>query len=352
MKIFLACGMVGLFFIPRAYGQLCPGGGVNFAGAATFLQSWTSGCSSGTSCTGGVEFDNRVACEPTTAMDGCAPAPSCTSATNGSDLWYKFYALGTTAAIHVIQNVSFVASIQAFSGGPACGALSEIGCVVAGGPSGGVTLNLSGLTAGNLYYFRIFGSANSASQRTGTFCFCGSTGLGSTVLAVSLTFLKAVAENNKVRLIWHTASELNSKYFEVQQSVDGNDFATIGVVRAKGSTTVPSDYSFLHANPLGGMNYYRLKEMDIDDNYHYSEIVTARINSKNTVFLYPNPVTEKLIIESSMNATIILANQAGQRLRVIRLRKGRNEISVSKLPPGIYFLTADNHEIGKFNVIR
>jgi len=145
---------------------------------------------------------------------------------------------------------------------------------------------------------------------------------------------------------------LNCKSFEVQQSVDGNDFATVAIIRAKGSTTGSSDYTFTHVNPLDGMNYYRLKEMDIDGNYHYSEIVTAKINSKNTILLYPNPVTEKLIIESSLNTTILVTNHVGQLLRMIHITKGRNEISVLKFPPGVYFLTADNHEVGKFNVIR
>jgi hypothetical protein len=352
MKILIAYGVLGLVITSKVTAQLCPGGGVSFASAATFLQSWTSTCASGTSCTGGVEFDNRIACEPTTAMDGCAPAPSCTAATNGSDLWYKFYATGTSATIHVIQNVSFVAAIQVFSGGPTCGALSEVGCVVAGGPSGGVTLNLLSLTAGNLYYFRVFGSASSSAQRTGTFCFCGSAGLGSSALPVTLTSFKAIVENNKVRLVWHTASEANSKSFEVQQSMDGNDFATIAVVPGKGTTSLPSDYSFVHANPLGGINYYRLKQVNIDNSFQYSEVVTARINSKNLISLYPNPVSERLTLESSVSATVVLANEAGQRVRLIRVMKGRNEISVSKLPPGIYFLSVDNLEIGKFNVIR
>jgi len=79
-------------------------------------------------------------------MEACGPDPSCTTPSeNGSDLWFKFYATGTTATIKVIQNIAFAAAIEAFSGS-SCGTLSEIGCVKAAGTTGGVTLNLSGLT--------------------------------------------------------------------------------------------------------------------------------------------------------------------------------------------------------------
>jgi hypothetical protein len=179
MKRFFVSGFAILILSTETHSQLCPGGGTTFSTSVTFLQSWTSGCSGTTSCTGGIVLDNRSTCEPSTVMDPCAPTPSGTiPADNGSDLWFKFYATGTTAAIHVKQSVSFMAAVQAFSGGPTCGALTEIGSIVASGISVGVTLNLSSLTTGNAYYFRVFGSSSNSSQRTGTFCFCGSTGLG------------------------------------------------------------------------------------------------------------------------------------------------------------------------------
>src|SRR5690349_8269093 len=114
-----------------AMAQLCPGGGVDFNSAVTFDPAWIYGCNTGTSCNGGVSLSNRVACQPTAALDACAPAPSCGNiVTNASNVWFKFYAAGPTALISCFQNSSFVIGIQAFSGGPACGSLTELGCAL------------------------------------------------------------------------------------------------------------------------------------------------------------------------------------------------------------------------------
>lgn len=149
--------------------QLCPGGGTTFATSVTFSHSWIAGCLDAVTCTGGTTFDNRISCEPTTSMDACAPAPTCTiNSQDGSDIWFNFYATETSPVINVIPGASFVSAIQAFSGGPGCGSLTQIGCVKASGPGSISTLNLSGLTLGQQYFFRVFGSAGPASQRTGT----------------------------------------------------------------------------------------------------------------------------------------------------------------------------------------
>lgn len=346
--------LLAFFFVSNIHSQLCPGGGTSFSSAVTFVQSWTSACASGTSCTGGTEFDNRSGCEPTTTMDACAPTPSCTTpANNGSDLWYKFYAAGTTAVIHVIQNVSFIAVIQAFSGGPTCGSLTEIGCVVAAGPSSGVTLNLSGLTTGNAYYFRVFGTASSAAQRTGTFCFCGSSGLGSLgILPVQLSSFKAVVQDNKIKLLWATGMELNNNHFEIERSTDGQNFIGIGFVAAKGSGDRSSEYLFTDTNPAGGTNYYRLKQVDMDNHFEYSNVIPVKAGSCNWISIFPNPVKGKLIIQSSSDGNAMLTNEFGQVLQRINLVTGRNEIPVAKLNSGTYFILGKNFVVQRFHIIH
>jgi len=355
MKKFFVPGLAILLGVTTIHSQIiCPGGGRTFSAAVTFNQSlWTSACLNGTSCTGGIQFDNRSSCEPTTAMEACGPDPSCsTPSENGSDLWFKFYATGSTATIEVIQAANpFVAAIQAFSGG-SCGTLAEIGCAKAPGTTGGVTLNLSGLTVNQLYYYRVFGSSSAAGQRTGTFCFCGSSGLGSlAALPVLLTSFTALVEKNNVKLSWHTASEPNNKYFELQHSIDGNNFITIANLPSKGAAGISSDYSFIHTKAMKGINYYRLKQVDVDGGFKYSDIITIKMNYGNLISLFPNPAKEKLVIQSSVNANAFLVNESGQLLQTITLVIGSNEIALSKLKAGVYFLRL-NSEIQKFTVIK
>jgi hypothetical protein len=343
-----------ILVVSKTHSQIiCPGGGRTFSAAVTFNPGlWTAACLNGTSCTGGIQFDNRSSCEPTTAMEACGPDPSCTTPSeNGSDLWFKFYATGTTATIKVIQNISFVAAIQAFSG-ISCGTLTEIGCIKAGGPSGGVALNLSGLTLNQLYYYRVFGSSSSAAQRTGTFCFCGSSGLGSlAALPVSLSSFNATVEKNNVKLSWHTTSEPNNKYFELQHSIDGNNFTAIATLPAKGTVGISSDYSFIHIKPMKGINYYRLKQVDNDGGFKYSDVIMAKTNFGNLISLYPNPVKETLVIQSAVSENAVLVNESGQFLQKIKLAIGTNKIPISTLKNGVYFIRL-NSEIQKFSVTR
>lgn len=352
-KLLLLVAAILCIIVMKA--QLCPGGGLDYSTVVTFDQSWIQGCLTGSSCNGGVGFDNRAACEPTTTIDACAPAPSaaCTNTTNGSDIWFRFYATATTATINVIQQVSFVAMIQAFSGGPACGGLTEIGCIKAGGPSSGVTLNLSGLTIGGTYYFRVFGSANSAAQRNGTFCFCGSAALGSGVLPVVLTEFRATAQKNKVLLKWNTASENDNRSFDIERSTDGTNFSPIAVVDGNGTTTSARSYDYTDLQAVKGKNYYRLKINGLNGRHEFSDIKTAMIDYGKLISLLNNPVRDRLIIDASSATKVVLMNLSGQVLQNVQLKQGRNEIAVSQFGAGTYFVRsiADNESL-KFSIIK
>jgi hypothetical protein len=335
-----------------ATAQLCPGGGTSFSNAVLFDPTWISGCSTGTSCTGGTIFDNRAACEPTTAIDPCAPSPTCgTLSSMGSDLWFKFYATGTTAAIVVNQSVSFVASVQALSGGPTCGVLTQIGCVIAGGPSSGVTLNLTGLTAGNLYYFRVFGTSTPVSQRTGTFCFCGSAGLSNITLPVKLLSFNASIERNTANIKWTTAAETNFSRFDIEKSINGKDFSIIGSKLADNSGTSQNDYFFEDKTPMAANNYYRLKIMDADGRYEFSPIVKVSTTNSHKFTATADNQNHRIIINADRDCQVEVYSITGAKFATISVKKGNNSL-YSDLTSGIYLIrrsdTGDTQKIAIF----
>lgn len=115
-------------------------------------------------------------------------------------------------------------------------------------------------------------------------------------LPVELVSFDATLADRKVILNWQTASELNSNYFDVLRSNDGQNWSSIGTVPASGSSQITIDYSLVDASPLSGVSYYRLKQVDLNDDFHLSDIRSVNNSPKvNQVKIYPNPTDKGLV---------------------------------------------------------
>ncbi len=118
------------------------------------------------------------------------------------------------------------------------------------------------------------------------------------------SFTASLASRSSVLLTWVTASELNNDYFEVQRSRDGRAFEKFAVVKGKGTTSLESTYELYDNNPLRGLNYYRLKQVDFDGKYAISQVVSMEVDADVTGLfteVFPNPTSENAFvrIESS-----------------------------------------------------
>ena len=109
-------------------------------------------------------------------------------------------------------------------------------------------------------------------------------------LPVTLISLSGRKVTDGNRLEWVTASEFNSDKFLVEKSLDGTSFENIGQVTAAGISNNISPYHYLDTKPINGNNYYRLKMIDRDATFRYSNIVLLS-NGNNIAGskLYPNP---------------------------------------------------------------
>ncbi len=169
------------------------------------------------------------------------------------------------------------------------------------------------------------------------------------VLPVELLSFDAAVEEEKVLLSWVTVSETNNDFFDIQWSQDGISFYTIGQVQGKGNSKDKLLYSFLHATPIQGINYYRLKQVDFDGKYTFSDIKNVTF-SKNvldqTISLYPNPIASGLL-------NVLLSSHSDQdelsyRIydmsgRIIQTKKLNNvsdvfQIDVNQIEKGSYIL--------------
>lgn len=285
-------------------------------------------------------------------MDPCAPAPlACGTAENGSDLWFSFFATGTTATISVIQNTSYVAAIQAFGPSPDCATLSQIGCIVAGGPSSGVQLELTGLTPGDFYRYRVYGSSSNASHRSGNFCFCGSVGMSNTPLPVAM-HLRASAGDNSATLAWTATDEVTVAHYEVQRSDDATGFERIATIAAQGKATA-ADYEFVDMAPVAPIHYYRIKAIDQNGSAELSNIAEVALSAGNAFSIAPNPCTDLLQLHASQAFQAEVLSIGGATMLTLDVAEGDNAFALPQLANGVYFVRDVAHgAVKKFLVLH
>ena len=99
------------------------------------------------------------------------------------------------------------------------------------------------------------------------------------IIPVELTSFTAQAENQKVILRWITATELNNSGFEIQRGVEKNKYATVGFVRGKGTTTNQNEYSYTDKELTDSKYFYRLKQVDFNGVYEFSNVVEIDVRS-------------------------------------------------------------------------
>jgi hypothetical protein len=154
-------------------------------------------------------------------------------------------------------------------------------------------------------------------------------------LPVTLLSFTAETKGKAVLLNWSAAKERNFNYYELESSTDGKTFRKVATIQADENR---SSYNYIDAFPANGYNYYRLKMAGKDGSQEYSSIVAVQINdAESTVKIYPNPVTDKLIIQISdpTSVTLQIIDMTGRMLRAVSVMS-RGEIDLSNLPAGIY----------------
>tara|TARA_B110000967_G_C18855239_1_gene546846 strand:+ start:778 stop:1566 length:789 start_codon:yes stop_codon:yes gene_type:complete len=100
-------------------------------------------------------------------------------------------------------------------------------------------------------------------------------------LPVDLISFEAEREEDNIKLNWSTASEENNDYFEIQKSYDGEVFTPIGYVDGAGNSNEVLDYSYTDSET--NKAYYRLKQLDYDGEFEYSDIVVVKGNRREVM---------------------------------------------------------------------
>ncbi len=165
-------------------------------------------------------------------------------------------------------------------------------------------------------------------------------------IPLTLRNFNAIMKNCQTVLNWSTENEINSGRFEIERSnLNYSDWKSIGVVTAKGNTSIKSEYNFIDKtlNASSQDVVYRLKMIDKDGQFKYSEVVFVSVSCNNThVNVYPNPVQNGRlnisITGTVVNSEATLLSISGQLMLKTKITNGINYVNTSTIADGVYIL--------------
>ena len=173
--------------------------------------------------------------------------------------------------------------------------------------------------------------------------------IGNGALPVELAFFAAHLNGNNVELRWRTETEVNNYGFNIERAKEKTEWLNIGFVEGHGNSNSPRQYSFTDSDiGLSGNYYYRLKQIDNDGTYEYSNVVSVEVGIPNNFYLsqnYPNPFNPETRIDFTLPEKQLVSlrvyNTLGELVgELVNEEKEAGNYSVtfdaSKLPSGIY----------------
>lgn len=192
-------------------------------------------------------------------------------------------------------------------------------------------LDLKNNNSGTMNNFALTGSAsNFVAQNSGFF-----------LLPLQWGQFTAVKQEEKVQLNWTTQQERNTSHFIIEYSKDGRQWESIGRVNAVGNNAGTSNYSYTHILPIKGMNYYRLKQVDLDGSHSLSETRSIYFSKNQTGFVVlTNPIhaNETLKIQSDKSQQISLLDLSGKLIWKKQVTEGWNAVEMMGVKGGMYLV--------------
>ncbi len=171
--------------------------------------------------------------------------------------------------------------------------------------------------------------------------------LESVAFPVALTsFTAEPFGKTSVKLHWETASESGSGYFEVERSISGIEFERAGTVAAAGESTSTQTYSFTDAGLSAATYFYRLRQVDRDGSFSFSDVIRVALNETETLSVYPNPTENSLWLPANTTDVVRIYRNDGTLVR--KTKPAGRELDVSGLPAGQYLLRVGTQQATKF----
>lgn len=178
----------------------------------------------------------------------------------------------------------------------------------------------------------------------------GSSGGGS--LPVTLVSFTGEAYGESIWLDWETQVEINNDHFEIERSADGINFERIGDVLGAGNTSVAQFYNWEDKQPINGVNYYRLRQIDFDGTAHYTDIISVHLENAVVaeIKVYPNPSTDVFFLDVANQEgplAVKVYNETGILVLETQANYGSANIDLANMQQGIYFMQVINEQLNQ-----
>ena len=176
------------------------------------------------------------------------------------------------------------------------------------------------------------------------------------VLPVTLLYFNGTTQDKTNVLEWATSTELNSKDFALERSLDANTFTQIATLNAAGNSNSNKYYRYKDLNIdllNSSVMYYRLKQNNLDGTFRYSNVVRLTYNQKSYVnsIVYPNPTDGQITLMVGENSLVgtnaMLYDINGRLLESIKIKSTSQSIKMNKYVNGVYLIRLVNKEVLK-----
>jgi hypothetical protein len=168
------------------------------------------------------------------------------------------------------------------------------------------------------------------------FTFSSATGV---VVPVKVSSFSARKQQTNVQLNWTTEQEINSQSFTIERSVDGAKWTGITSIAAAGNSQVKRNYQAIDYHPAKGINYYRLKQVDLDGRYTISETRSVYFDNDVQLVLAPNPAKDKVTVYIPGNTSAVsikIYNAQGQLMKTVFSNEETIPVTITGFARGVY----------------
>jgi hypothetical protein len=169
------------------------------------------------------------------------------------------------------------------------------------------------------------------------------------LMPLQLKSFNCIPNKNGLELKWQSTNEINFDYYSLEKSTNGKDFNKLATIKGIGRNGNTTDYSFFDTE-IGTAQYYRLKMVDKDGTYKYSQVIYNKSFGGNIhLNVYPNPATDYVVVSHpkvSIAETIKLCDMNGKTIKVIQpvLNTLQTTVNTSDLIKGSYVIVFSNQE--------